>query len=171
VQQTVLIRLTNHFKLGDCLIITICPRKLTGIVFKGVGMQLSPRPKCTIDLLHDAQQCVQSSGLMQCNYCTTESGRVWHIWSCSCCYQVARSRRRTNHTDPKWWGHLSKRYNRRHDFFPALSGWIYEKKEEAMAAFMPLKPRSIYEAFEREPHLDLVLTPLKAVGELSRVLS
>jgi hypothetical protein len=86
VQQTVLIRLTNHFKLGDCLIITICPRKLTSIVFKGVGMQLSPRPKCTIDLLHDAQQCVQSSGLMQCNYCTTESGRVWHIWSCSCCY-------------------------------------------------------------------------------------
>jgi hypothetical protein len=40
-----------------------------------------------------------------------------------------------------------------------------------MAAFMPLKPRSIYEAFEREPHLDLVLTPLKAAGELSRVLS
>jgi hypothetical protein len=84
---------------------------------------------------------------------------------------VARSRRRTNHTDLKWWGHLSKRYNRYHDFFPALSGWIHGKKEEAMAAFMPLKPRSIYEAFEREPHLDLVLTPLKAVGELSRVLS
>jgi hypothetical protein len=76
-----------------------------------------------------------------------------------------------NYTDPKWSSYLLERYNSHHDFFPSMSGWIYEKMEEDMAAFMPLKPRSIYEAFEREPHLDLVLIPLKAVGKLSRVLS
>jgi hypothetical protein len=51
-----------------------------------------------------------------------------------------------------------------------MSGWIYEMKEEDIAAFMPLEPRSIYQAFEKELHLDLVLTPLKTVGKLSRVI-